>query len=344
MRASLLLPLIIVSAPAAAQQDGLSQRIDPAAPRGAVLATDDVATAREDPLLAPGRRPALVDVAGRDGQVHPERAPLVVVHGIDADFGDLAPMVRRLSDQDRYQVTLVAYADVKRRTSLNGDDLAPLLVERFRGRPLSIVAHSMGGIVVRRALNRLAHEGRLGCFPRVRLLAVDTPWHGYGGPRDGARMSFVRPFMPDGYEDMRARSPMFSGDDRRADPLDRAGLFAAALPGHVSVKLVTAREGTAALDWTEAPLGAVPAQLARLAAGEELAPGLDPQVRNFALAVRQSTAWRAISRARGEAAALEALQDEVPRLSGGHSSVLANEPFFAVLGGFLDLELERPAR
>jgi hypothetical protein len=138
---------------------------------------------------------------------------------------------------------------------------------------------------------------------------------------------------------MRARSPMFSGDDRASDPLDRAGLFGIALPRHVSVKIVTAREGTAALDWTEAPLTAVPAQLA--------APrdDADPQVRHFAAALRQSTAGPAIARAgASEERVRAALQEEIPRLTGDHSSVLANEPFFAVLGGFLDLELERPAR
>lgn len=346
---SLALVAALSSAAAARAQDdvqtGFVHVLDPnAATSPGPLLGLDVSAVREDPLLGPDRRPAIVPVAGADGALHAERLPLLVVHGIQADFGDVAPLIRRLGeDQDRYQVHVVAYADVRRRTSKNGDDLARLLVDRFAGRPLAFVAHSMGGIVVRRALNRLALTGELALFPRVRVLAVDTPWHGYDGPKDGLRMSFVRPFMPDGYEDMRARSPMFAGDDRQTDPLDRAGLYATELPWSVEVHHVAAQEGDAALDHTELP--DVAGELARRLDLEPFSPGADLKVRHAVTALVQSEVGRAIvddGVPLTPACVRAALERLVPRLPGDHSSVLASEPFFARVGTFLGVELERP--
>ncbi len=317
--------------------DGLVHALDPDAPRSTLLPLD-LAAVSEDALLGPDRAPAILPVADARGAHHPRREPLLVVHGIKADFGDVAPLVAHLGAQRRYQVHVVAYADVKRRTSQNGDRLAGQLVARFRGRPLTIVAHSMGGIVVRRALNRLATTGELGLFPRVRVLAVDTPWHGYDGPRDGFRMSFVRPFMPDGYEDMRARSPMFSGDARARDPLDRAGLFGVELPAKVEVHMVVAQQGDQALDYTELP--AVAGALARRLDLEPFEDGTDVQVRHAATALAQSEVGRAILRERvplTPRCVREALERLAPRLPGDHSSVLRSQAFFARLDAFLGL-------
>jgi hypothetical protein len=346
---SLALPLLVLGllTPASAQERaGLAQSVDPRAPLGAsALAYPgrslplDVASIDEDPLLASGRRAAIVAVRGPDGRVDPRREPLLVVHGIKADFGDVAPLIRSLGEQTRYQVHVVAYADTRRRTSLNGDDLAALLLERFRGQPLTFVAHSMGGIVVRRALDRLAIEGRLGDFPVVRVLAVDTPWHGYGGPADGFQMSIVRPFMPDGYEDMRARSPMFSGDAGADDPLDRVGLYGVDLPSNVHIHLIAAQSGTTALDYTE-----LPAVAEQLALRLDLEPFTvdDPQVRNLTRAIAQSEVGRSIVRQEVPLTARcvrQALERLIPRLPGDHSSVLRTPEFFHELARFLGIAI-----
>jgi pimeloyl-ACP methyl ester carboxylesterase len=334
MRTPLLL-IILAALSARAQDDGLIQTLDPDAPRGVAALPRDVSTIEEDPLLAPGRRPALLPIEPVDGR----REPLIVVHGIQADFGDVAELVRRVSLEGTYQPYVLAYADWKRRTSLNGDDLAALVHERLRGRRVTFVGHSMGGIVVRRALNRLAVEEKLGDFPALRLFSVDTPWHGYDGPPDGARMSFVRPFMADGLEDMRARSPMFHGDRRSADVLDRLGLFGLDLPAHVSIRMVVAEREDAALDYTELP--SVPAEAARLVNGEALSTDVDPQTRHFVLALRASEAWPALARLAPttEACVREALLELVPRLPGGHSTTLLTESFFLKLGEWLGVDL-----
>lgn len=329
----LALPALAFAQPA---RDGLSQIVDPRAPRGRVIAVGEVAGLVEDGLLAPGRRPALHPVADGAGRVHPGRAPLVVVHGINADFADVAPLVGWAAADARWQLHLLAYCDRNRRTSLNGDDLAGLLVERLAGRPLTLVAHSLGGIVVRRALDRLALDGRLRLFPSVRVLAVDTPWHGFEGPRDGVRMHFARAFMPDGFEDMRAASPMFAGDERQADPLDRAGLYGVELPSSVRITLVAATRGHQALDFTELP--GVAAQLVRRLDLEPFDPGVELRVRHLVNALAQSEVGRRIHAERVPLTpdkVKQALARLLPRLEGDHSTVLAGEPFRAVLTRFL---------
>lgn len=342
MRSPVLVALLLSAAVCRAQDDGLVQTLDPEAPRGAAalgapvpVLPRDLSAVVEDELLAPGRRPTLHAV----GRLDARREPLIVVHGIQADFGDVAELVRRVTDEGTYQPYALAYADWRRRTSKNGDDLAALVHERFRGRRVTFVAHSMGGIVVRRALNRLAVEEKLDDFPALRLFAVDTPWHGYDGPGDGARMSFARPFMPDGLEDMRARAPMFRGDRRAEDLLDRLGLFGLDLPAHVAIRMVAAEQEDAALDHTELPR--VPAELARLVNGEALGPDVDLQTRHVVLALRASEAWPALSRLRPatEACVREALLELVPRLPGGHSTTLLTESFFLKLGEWLGIDL-----
>lgn len=311
------------SSPAWAQ-DGVIQRIDP----GASLPLTGLAEVREDPLLAPGRRPVILAVRDGADALHPEREPLLVLHGIKADFGDVAPMIERLVGQGRFQVHVLAYADVRRRTSQNGQDLAELLVQRFAGRRLTLVAHSLGGIVARAALNELAADGRLAQFPRVRLVGVDVPWHGYKGPPDGLRMALVRPFMPDGYEDMRARSPMFQY------------LYARELPANVAVLLVVARSGDQALDYRELP--GVPAELARRLREEPPDPKLDIQVRHAADAIWQSEVGRRLRRERPQTTdevttdqVTAALERGLLRLPGDHSSVLAGDDFLRALEYFL---------
>lgn len=324
MRAHLLLlSLVLLTHSPARAQPGVVQALDPSL---RVLPLEGLEQVDEDALLGPGRAPAIVAVADRAGRYHPGREPLLVLHGIRADFGDVAPMIRRLAAQTRYQVHLLAYSDTCRLTSWNGDDLARLLTARFAGRDLTLVAHSLGGIVARRALNHLALEGGLDLFPRVRVIAVDVPWHGYSGPGDGLRMRLARPFMPDGYEDMRARSAMF------------LGLYEPELPAHVSILMVAARQGDQALDYRELPQ--VPVEIARRLRGEPFEPGLDPRVRHAASAILQSEVGERLRRdgLRTPAEVSQALERRLLRLPGDHATVLASDAFQRLLERFIGVD------
>jgi pimeloyl-ACP methyl ester carboxylesterase len=145
--------------------------------------------------------PRLLDALDRDvlivphRGIHAERPPVLLVHGLNGAPRDLADVADRL-DQAGRQVLLVLYRDRERTTSESGTALADAMV-RLReehypeGTPLDIVAHSMGGIVARAALNTLqdpdwrggggrhrAPTPRAGFGP-IRLRAIDTPWDGF---------------------------------------------------------------------------------------------------------------------------------------------------------------------
>ena len=127
--------------------------------------------------------------------IHGERPPVLLVHGLNGAPRDLADVADRLDEAGR-QVLLVLYRDRERSASASGAALAAAMV-RLReehypeGEPLDIVAHSMGGIVVRAALNSLQDPGWLGeggrhasptpraGFGPIRLRAIDTPWDGF---------------------------------------------------------------------------------------------------------------------------------------------------------------------
>jgi hypothetical protein len=109
---------------------------------------------------------------------------VVLVHGIDGTPRDFRDVVAAI-DPGRYSVWLFYYP-----SGLSLDQLGNALAHAIRrlvegsGAPdvrLAIVAHSMGGLVGRRAVNQLCREGR----PRyLRMYAsFDTP---YGGVESAA--------------------------------------------------------------------------------------------------------------------------------------------------------------
>ena len=302
----------------------------------------DVGQLDEDKLLRSGRKAALYALASGPDGYHRERPPLVLVHGIQGHPRDLQAVIDRLK-ATRYQLYVFAYDDWKTRTSLSGNQLADELRNLTgylgKGRDLAIVAHSMGGIVTRQALNQLSYGARRGLerFRSAHVIAIDTPWHGYGGPGDrgieGAFMAVARPFMPDALEDMRARSAMFQGDPKSKDPVARVGLLQVVPPSNLTIDLAFAQEGKDIHDYTEAEL--VP--YAQLLAGyflRESKIGPDPMVINFHRALVQSSAWfpfQDAMRAQADRGSLEAaavragLERFFPRFPGDHTGVLREQ-------------------
>ncbi len=112
------------------------------------------------------------------------KAHLVLVHGIDGTPRDFRTLIENI-DRSRYQIWLFYYPSGLRLDQL-GLALAQSVqrlagFEAARNPRVAIVAHSMGGLVGRRAVNELCKGGKP---PYLRVYAsFDTP---YGGVESAA--------------------------------------------------------------------------------------------------------------------------------------------------------------
>jgi hypothetical protein len=225
---------------------------------------------------------ALIPVAGKDGKFHPERTPVIIVHGIAGDFDDktIKPLLERLKNDETKQVYVYGYHDIEESQNDNGVQMAKEINDLIKANPeiknVDIVAHSMGGIVAKRALNEL-YEGNkqpMQNFGQVgfKFVAVDTPWHGYF-PDDHSegRVQPRQQSNPSGWSDimtgsndlpisskgafklagasgMKADRKLFQGDPQSQNKAERAGVIDVKLPGNVEVQLLSAKDSGVAKD------------------------------------------------------------------------------------------------
>lgn len=153
-------------------------------------------------------------LAGREGHglllpyqcVNENAEAWVLVHGMHDAPSTLRPLADKiLRTQDR-QVYFFFYDDAGRYLDRTGDDLARGLAEIAEStkRPVRMIAHSMGGVVARAAMNSLVKpdwmptfsavdndplrgsadavrldKPKANLFLRLDLVAIDTPWHGF---------------------------------------------------------------------------------------------------------------------------------------------------------------------
>jgi pimeloyl-ACP methyl ester carboxylesterase len=311
----------------------------PVAPNGHVLGYD-LSRIAETQLFRYGHLHhghfALYALDG-DGEFHAEKEPVILVHGLAGGPRDFQAVVDRLRGSADYQLYIAAYPDLRTRTSINSRYFAAELRRLVRKlgarRNLTIVAHSMGGIVTRQALNDLLIGHHLAPFGRIRVFAVDTPWHGYPGPEDGIMMDFARPFLPAGMQDMRAMSPMFEH------------LYAPELPDRVELHLVFADRRSEVLDYTDKPLTELAGKLVDFYRYDTRVTG-PAMLTNFWKALISADVYLGFGeelRTLAESGSLDAdlidgaLRRWYPKFSGDHVSVLYEHDE----GGFLDYLEER---
>jgi pimeloyl-ACP methyl ester carboxylesterase len=214
-------------------------------PHGVILPYDLRGAGERRLLDLNGGRAGLFAV----GEWKPGARPLILVHGYNADFEDVQSLVDRFrGDRDR-QILVLAYDDRDEYTANSGVEMARAL-NQFRndypwsGQGVDIVAHSMGGMVTRRALNEMTwgriEDRSIDSFEQIRFMAVDSPWHGFRGPGD-------RYLHDRGLWDMQNSSGMFMGSPGGATEAERAGLLTRRLPQHVQVQVVSADQRAAGL-------------------------------------------------------------------------------------------------
>lgn len=321
------------------------------APHRSVLPTklDDIDEAL---LLHPGGKAAVYAVAPTAADFSADKEAVILVHGLGGNPADLQSLATRLARIPKYQLYILAYDDLFRRTSLNGEDFAEELEQLVESAPqsapargITILAHSMGGIVSRIAMNRIVARGTDRRFEHLRLVAIDTPWHGYAGPSDhgagGVLMDISRPFMPDGLEDMRARSDMFK---QSAGPTER--LSHAMLPSHFEVRLLFGRERGVVLRVGEGSLSLLGKKLVDYYCREQPVRG-DAQLENYWHALVSSSQYFAFQEEMRHYAdqgqltvsiAESLLEKHYPNFSGDHMTMLqADGPGRRVVAYLTDL-------
>lgn len=146
----------------------------------------------------------------------PHKIPVIFVHGIGGSARDFAPLVARL-DRTRFQPWFFHYpsgADLRQNATmfykifLSGK-LIPL--EDF---PVAIVAHSMGGLVVREAFN--LRTGAKRETPVHRFVTLASPLGGHPAARAAVRAPVVLP----SWRDLDPGSTFIAGLHRRPLPAE----------------------------------------------------------------------------------------------------------------------------
>lgn len=195
----------------------------------------------EDQILEKATSAKLLALEDAHSPYDHKKEPLILVHGIRGQPSDLQNIVDRFSGSS-YQIYILAYDDFGTKTSLNGEAFAKE-IKALKHKSITIVAHSMGGIVSRKALADLVTENEITNEMHINIYTIDTPWHGFDGPADGEfhglQMKVASLFLPDGLEDMRAKSDFFKD------------LNKVIFPENIKFHLAFAEEGPDALDYTE---------------------------------------------------------------------------------------------
>ena len=115
----------------------------------------------------------------------PEKIPVLFIHGAGGTPQSWAPIIQRM-DRGTFQPWLFYYP-----SGLYLDDATELLRQALSHmsathpfNQLIMVAHSMGGMIARAAINIVVQKGRAHEFPLL-LLTLSTPWGGHQAAQTG---------------------------------------------------------------------------------------------------------------------------------------------------------------
>ncbi len=282
-----------------------------------------------------------------------DRAPVVLVHGFGGSPLDLAELADHIAASGDRWPWLCLYDDRHSYLDRSGAALAAWLPQfpAAGQRTVGLVAHSMGGIVARCALNFLqdpawfqdpadhtfpgaALSPAASRFDRLDLVAIDTPWHGW--PPTPVDIRVITP-QETAIVDMVVNSALF------------AGLYDVALPPHIAIHEVEANNAAAGLaqdsfhgfsELSNAQLdaliawckGQVHAFFARPRLRSQWEALLDAaEARDIEPRLRQEAAAGTLTRQRIKALLAEA----VPPVPGSHMSILATPRVFAAVDAYL---------
>jgi pimeloyl-ACP methyl ester carboxylesterase len=133
----------------------------------------------------------------------PDKTPLLFVHGSGATPADFRFLVDRV-DRSRYQPWVYFYPTgmrLERQSRLLYKVMA-ILQDQLEFKQVCLLAHSMGGLVVRGFLSEAARNAFPVEFPA--FVSLGTPWQGHAGAAQGVERS---PAVIPAWRDMAPASP-----------------------------------------------------------------------------------------------------------------------------------------
>lgn len=319
-----LAALLLRSAPALGLADPWPRRVA-LAPSQPVSASP---LADEDQLLGPDGAAQLWQVVVEPAAPTSTQAPLILVHGIKDDPASLHDLIDRYAKDPQTALFVLAYDDFHRLTSKNARDFAAelrQLAQHYALARLSIVAHSLGGIVTWAALSEF--DSAPLAFSQVRFAAIDSPWHGFDGPSDwyvGIWKAMMSKVLPAGIVDVRTGSDLLNGSE------EHKGIYSKGLPNNVDFFPWFAAQGDEALDYSEKAMGQLPRLYADFWSTQRVPRMRADQWHLFRILHSaknyEAFAAEAAARQRTEGPqpelALQLMTKYFPRLAGNHTTVL----------------------
>jgi pimeloyl-ACP methyl ester carboxylesterase len=132
-----------------------------------------------------------------------DKIPILFVHGSGGNPTDFRALIERL-DRSRFQPWVYFYPTgmrLERQAELLYRIIAALQ-SRFEFRQICVLAHSMGGLVVRGAISEAVKRTAPIEFPM--FITLSTPWQGHAGAEKGVAQS---PAVVPAWRDMAPSSP-----------------------------------------------------------------------------------------------------------------------------------------
>jgi pimeloyl-ACP methyl ester carboxylesterase len=128
----------------------------------------------------------------------PAKIPVLFVHGAGGHPGNFRFLATHL-DRSRFQPWLAYYPSAAKPATAARmlQRWVMLLGARYRPTRFAIVAHSMGGLVSRAAIDQWMQVGGSRRATLERFISISTPWNGHPGARWGADAPVVMPAWPD---------------------------------------------------------------------------------------------------------------------------------------------------
>lgn len=149
----------------------------------------------------------------------PKKIPILFVHGATGSPANWKYLVGKL-DRNRFQPWFAYYPAAPHLDRI-GDQvvraLSSLLI-KYRFERLILVAHSMGGLVTRAALNYVIENAGAGRLVNVpAFVSISSPWNGHAGAAMGVEYS---PVVAPSWEDMAPGSAFLTALPKPALPAE----------------------------------------------------------------------------------------------------------------------------